>query len=87
MKIQELKEKVKEFDKKVGFNKTDFSLLMDMFQEELNILKENKDNPEIVHHELTDLLILIMQVANRYDTDFEKEIRDWFEKSKKYLKK
>ena len=59
---------------------------MDMFEEETKILKSNSYNSDVVNHQLTDLLILIMQVAHRYDTDFEKELSNWFEKSKKYLK-
>ena len=86
MELAELKKKVKEFDEKAGFDKTEFSKLMDMFEEEVNILKSNSDEKSIVDHQLTDLLILIMQVAHRYDTDFEKELSKWFEKSKKYLK-
>ena len=86
MKIEELKNKVKEFDQKAGFDKTKFSKLMEMFEEEIKILKSNPDEKSVVNHQLTDLLILIMQVAHRYDTNFEKEISKWFEKSKKYLK-
>ncbi len=86
MELAELKKKVKEFDEKAGFDKTEFSKLMEMFEKEINILKSNPDEKSIVDHQLTDLLILIMQVAHRYDTDFEKELSKWFEKSKKYLK-
>jgi len=86
MELAELKKKVKEFDKKAGFDKTEFSKLMEMFEEEVSILKSNSDEKSVVDHQLTDLLILIMQVAHRYDTDFEKELSNWFEKSKKYLK-
>jgi len=86
MELAELKKKVKEFDEKAGFDKTEFSKLMVMFEEEVSILKLNPDEKSIVNHQLTDLLILIMQVAHRYDTDFEKELSKWFEKSKKYLK-
>jgi len=86
MELEELKNKVKEFDRKTGFDKTEFSKLMEMLEEELNILKENQNNKDIIDHELTDLIILIMQVAHRYDTDLEKELSEWFEKSKKYIK-
>ena len=85
MELAELKKKVKNFDKKAGFDKTKFSKLMKMFEEEVNILKLNSDDKSVVDHQLTDLLMLIMQVAHRYDTDFEKEISKWFEKSKKYV--
>ena len=86
MELAELKQKVKEFDEKAGFDKTEFSRLIGMFEEEVKILKSNPDDKSVVNHELTDLLILIMQVAHRYDTDFDAEISKWFEKSKKYLK-
>jgi len=86
MELAELKQKVKEFDEKAGFDKTEFSRLIGMFEEEVNILKSNPDDKSIVDHELTDLLILIMQVAHRYNTDFDSELSKWFEKSKKYLK-
>lgn len=86
MELSELKKKVKEFDENAGFDKTKFSKLMEMFEEDINILKSNPDEKSVVDHQLTDLLILIMQVAHRYDTDFEKELSNWSEKSKKYLK-
>lgn len=86
MDLEELKNKVKEFDEKAGFDKTEFSKLIEMFEEELSILKSNSNDAFVVNHQLTDLLILIMQVAHRYDTDFEIELRGWFEKSEKYLK-
>tara|TARA_Y100000034_G_C6749541_1_gene333068 strand:+ start:543 stop:803 length:261 start_codon:yes stop_codon:yes gene_type:complete len=85
MELAELKNKVKEFDQKAGFDKTGFVKLMEMFEEEVGILKSNPDDKEIVNHQLTDLLILIMQIAHRYDTDFDEEIKKWFEKSKKYV--
>ena len=85
MELGELKRKVKKFDEKAGFNKTEFSRLMEMFEEEISILKSNPNEKSVVNHQLTDLLILIMQVAHRYDTDFEKELSKWFKKSKKYL--
>lgn len=85
MKLEELKNKVKEFDKKAGFDKTEFSKLMQMFEEEIKILKSSSQDKTVVDHQLTDLLILIMQVAYRYDTDFEKELVKWFQKSEKYI--
>lgn len=86
MELEELKNKIKEFDEKLGFDKTEFSKLMEMFEEEISILKSNPDEKSVVNHQLTDLLILIMQVAYRHDTNFEEELSKWFEKSKKYLK-
>jgi NTP pyrophosphatase (non-canonical NTP hydrolase) len=86
MRLEELKLKIKEFEAKAGFDKTEFSKLMEMMQEELDVLKANSDNKEIVNHQLTDLLVLIMQVAHRYDVDFNVELEEWFKKSEKYIK-
>lgn len=86
MELEELKQRVKEFDEKAGFDKTEFSKLIEMFEKEINILKSNSGDRSIVKHELTDLLVLIMQVAHRYDIDFDGELSKWFERSKKYLK-
>ena len=84
MQLTELRNKIKEFELLVGFNVTEFSKLVTMIEKEVKILKSNPDKAT-VDHQLTDLLVLIMQIANRYDTDFDKELLVWFEKSKKYL--
>lgn len=86
MELEKLKDKVKEFEQRAEFEGTEFSKLIKMFEEEFNTLRTNEENKEIVNHQLTDLLVLIMQIANRYDTDFDKELKIWFEKSKRYLK-
>jgi len=44
------------------------------------------ENKEIVSHEIMDLQVFILQLANRFDTDLEDEWNKHFEKSKKYLK-
>ena len=86
MDIEELKNKVKEFDEQAGFDKTEFKKLLEMMQKELDILKSNPEDKAVVNHQLTDLLILMMQIAYRYDTYFDSELKKWFDKSKKYLR-
>ena len=86
MNLEELKKKVKEFDEQAGFDKTEFKKLLEMMQKELDILKSNPEDKAVVNHQLTDLLILMMQIAYRYDTDFDSELEKWFDKSKKYLR-
>jgi 2-C-methyl-D-erythritol 4-phosphate cytidylyltransferase len=86
MTLNELKSKVKEFEKRAGFDNTDVKQLLEMFDEELKILNGNLDNKKIVNHELMDLQVLILQLANRFDTDLDQEWKKHFEKSKKYLK-
>jgi len=87
MELEELKNKIKEFDKKAGLDKTEISDLIKMLNKEVKIIKSNSDKKSAVNHQLTDLLILIMQIANRNNTDFEKELSKWFTKSKKYIYK
>ena len=38
MELEELKKRIEEFDKKAGFDKTEFSKLMELMEEELKIL-------------------------------------------------
>jgi NTP pyrophosphatase (non-canonical NTP hydrolase) len=87
MDLTAVQQKVKEFDKKAGFNKTKFSELIEMLKEEVAILEKAEKKEDVVNHELTDILILVMQIAHRYNTDFDKELEEWFRKSKKYIKK
>tara|TARA_Y100000310_G_scaffold345853_1_gene471451 strand:- start:33020 stop:33280 length:261 start_codon:yes stop_codon:yes gene_type:complete len=86
VKIEELRDKIKEFDQKAGWDKTEFNELMGFIQEELDNLKPNQDNKDRVNHLLTDLLVLIMQVSYRYGTDFDSELKKWFSESEKYIK-
>ena len=81
-----LKNKIKEFDKKAGWDKTEFKELIDYMQEELDNLKSSPDNRDRVNHLLADLLVLIMQVSYRYDTDFDSELENWFRETEKYTK-
>lgn len=82
MDIKELKEKIKRFDKEIGWDKTEFKQLISFMQEELDNLKPSSKNKNRVNHLLTDLLILVMQIGYRYDTDFDSEIRKWFKEAK-----
>jgi len=87
MELEELEAKVKAFDKKTGFDKTDFKKLVEMVKEEVKILESNPEKKDIVNRKLTDLLVLIMQIGYRYDIDLDLELSKWFEKSQKYLKR
>jgi hypothetical protein len=87
MTLNELKAKVKDFEKKAGFDKTDAKKLLEMLDEEVSILKLNLDKKEIVDHELMDLQVLILQIANRYGADLDSELAKHFKKSEKYIKK
>ncbi len=82
MEINELREKIKEFDKKLGWDKTEFKQLIGFMQEELDNLKSSSENKNRVNHLLADLLIIIMQISYRYDTDFDSEIEKWLNEQK-----
>ncbi len=83
MDLNKLREKIKEFDKKAGWDKTEFKQLVGFMQEELDNLKSSPENKDRVNHLLADLLILIMQISYRYDTDFDSEIEKWLNEQKK----
>ena len=83
MALNKLKNKVKKFEKKAGFDKTDVKKLLKMVDEETSIIKSNLKNKELIEHKLIDLQVLLFQIANRYDTDLDFEWKKWF-KSEKY---
>ena len=85
--LNELKQKVKEFEKKAGFDKTEIKSLIKMIQEEIKILKKNFNSKKIVSHEIMDLQVLILQLANRFNTDLDSEWKKHFQNSKKYVTK
>jgi hypothetical protein len=86
MTLNELRDKVRAFEKQAGFDKTKVNKLLDMLDEEIIILKKNLKVKKIVDHELIDLQILILQIANRYHTDLDSQWSKHFKKSRKYLK-
>ena len=83
MELNELREKIKESDKKAGWDKTEFKQLIHFMQEELDNLKSSSKNKNRVNHLLADLLILIIQISYRYDTNFDSEIEKWLNEQKK----
>ncbi|MAG20317.1 hypothetical protein CL618_02690 [archaeon] len=83
MALNKLKDKVKKFEKKNDFDKTDVKKLLKMVEEEISIIKSNLKNKEIIDHKLVDLQVLLLQIANRYDVDLDSEWEKWF-KSEKY---
>jgi len=86
MRIEELKRRIKEFDKKVSWDKTDIKQLIEFMQEELNNLKSNSQDTKRINHLLTDLLILIMQAGYKNNTNFNSEIEQWFREAQKSIK-
>lgn len=84
--LNSLKNKVKAFEKKAGFDKTGVNTLLKMVDEEISILKSKRRSKKIVDHKLIDLQVLILQIANRYKTDLDSELVKHFKKSEKYLK-
>lgn len=84
-KLNELRKKVKEFEQKAGFDKTEAKQLLEMLQKEMDLLVQNIDDKNVADHQIMDLQILILQIANRLNTDLDNEWKRWFEKSKKYI--
>jgi len=86
MGLNEFKKYVMDFEKEAGFDSTDAEKLIEMTEEEIGILKSNLSDKAIVDHELMDLFVLILQLANRYGTDLDSEWGKHWENSSKYLK-
>ncbi|MBU1177674.1 hypothetical protein KJ903_00475 [Patescibacteria group bacterium] len=86
MRFNEYKKYVNNFEKKADFDKTKVPELLEMLQEEINTLKKGKDDKNISDHQLMDITVLILMLANRYDTDLDSEWKKHWVKSKKYLK-
>mgnify|MGYP001583027796 CR=1 FL=1 len=86
MRIEELTKRIQEFDKKLGWDKTQLSQIIEFMQKELDTLKLNSENKERVDHLLTDLLVLIIQAGYKNKTNFNSEIEKWFREEKKNLK-
>lgn len=86
MELNKLKRKVEEFEKKAGFDKTSAKELIKMIEKEINILKSNLNNKEIMENKLVDLHVLLLQVAVRYNIDLDAEWKRHFKRSEKYLK-
>ena len=85
MELNKLKQKVEEFEKKAGFDKTSADELIKMIEKEINILKSNLSNKEIMENKLVDLHVLLLQVAVRYNIDLDAEWERHFKRSEKYL--
>lgn len=87
MALNILKQQIKDFELKAGFDKTKINDLLKMLQEEMDILKTNVSNKKIVDHKLLDIQVLILQIANRFDTDLDTEWKNQWKKKDKYLKR
>jgi len=86
MDLEKIRKRISEFEKKAGFSKTKTKELVKMLQKEVNILKKRRGKKKI-NHQLADILVLLMQISNRTKANFSSELKNWFEKSKKYIEK
>ena len=59
--------------------------IIEMLEKEISILKSNFNNKEKADHKIMDIQFLILQIANRLNTDLDSEWNKRLEKSKKYL--
>jgi hypothetical protein len=86
MALNKLRDRVKKFEKKAGFDKTKANKILEMIEQEVKTIKSHIKNRKIVGHKLMDLQVLLFQMANRYRADMDSEWKKHFNKSKKYLK-
>ncbi len=86
MELNKLKGEINQFEKKAGFDRTKSEKLLNMIDEEIKLMRKNIKNKKFMNGKITDILILSIQLANRFQTKFSSEIKIWFKKSEKYLK-
>ena len=84
MTLNQLKQEVKEFEQKAGFSSTNAGKLMEMLRKKAFTLSSNLDK-EVAAYQLIDLLVLTLQLANRFNTDLDEEWIKHFKKAEKYL--
>jgi len=73
------------FEKKAGFDKTPKKTLTNWLQKELNNYKKAKSKPK-KENKLSDMIVLIMQIAIRENISLDKAWKIHWKKSQKYLK-
>ena len=80
MKIQQ---KVKAFEKKLGFNKTPKEQIIKFFQKDAKFIRKGKR----LRHKTLDVFFEIIQLANRLNINLEKDIQKHMREAKvKYRK-
>ena len=72
------------FEKKAGFDKTSKKTLVNWLQKELTDYKKSKSKSKKVN-KLSDMLVLIMQIARREKISMDKAWKKHWKKSEKYL--
>ena len=86
MNLKELTKTVQALEKRKGFDKTGKKKLLEMMQEELNLTKKCIYNKKKFDHQLSDLQILILQLAIRNKTNLHDELIKHFRKSEERYK-
>jgi hypothetical protein len=86
MNITELIQTVKKLEKRKGFDKTSKNKLLEMMQKELDLAKTYKYNKNKFDHQLSDLQVLIIQLAIRNKTNLHNELLKHFKHSEKRYK-
>jgi predicted house-cleaning noncanonical NTP pyrophosphatase (MazG superfamily) len=73
------------FEKKAGFDKTPKKTLTNWLQKELTAYKKSKSKSK-KQNKLSDMIVLIMQIARRENISLDKALKIHWKKSEKYLK-
>lgn len=78
--MKTIQTQIKKFEKRTGFDKTSQSDLIRWAKAEIKDYEKTK-NP----NKLVDVIILMVQIANRKNISLDKELKKWWIKSKKYI--
>ena len=84
--INKLVKKVNDFEKKADFEDTSIKTLTSWLKKEIKEY-ENAKTKSKKANKLTDIIILVIQIAKREGINLDQAWKKWFEKSKKYYKK
>lgn len=80
MEIKNMAEAIRKLEEKKGWKATSTKELIKWLQKELAILKTTKDKA-VISHQLSDILVLLLQIASREGVDLEAEFKKHLKKS------
>ncbi|MDD5417439.1 MAG: hypothetical protein PHW96_00945 [Candidatus Nanoarchaeia archaeon] len=92
MVLNELMNFVRQFEIESGFDKTEVKELLDMLQKEVDNLKgasetTGKPEQEYIENKMVDIVILVLQIANRYHGNLDGEWKKHWGRQDKYRTK
>lgn len=73
MSLNSYRDEAEDFLKKIGAKNDGSDTKVAMLEEEFNILKEVKDNPDKLKHQIYDMLFILFEIASDHKFDLDNE--------------